>query len=167
MSLSRLYALAPAILGMVLGGCSSYLPATAAPLDTAPSLRSPVRLAGLDPYDTRCASDAITASKALVRDAAGELLAFVELHRSARCQTIWARAVRVSASSGALVATVRGQGYTSAFEHATDGEVWTDMVPSSRGCAAATGGIRSRGGVVQNAEAVWCVDGARIGFGVE
>jgi hypothetical protein len=89
-------------------------------------------------------------------------MARVEVWRSERCETAWARAVRQSEAKGALVATIRAGGLSASFEHATDGEVWTDMVPAPRGCATATGGVRTHDRAVTDAHADSCNDtGAR------
>jgi hypothetical protein len=150
------------ILAAFFVGCSPALAAPAA--SSSPSRRAPVRLTGLDPYETGCAADAVTASRAEARDATGALVAFVDLRRSARCGTSWARAVRVANAKGTLLASVRGQASASAFEHRTDGEVWTDMVPAEHGCATATGGIRPVEGASHEAQAAWCYVGRAAGL---
>ncbi len=113
-------------------------------------------LAGLDPYETGCASDAATSARARAVDGSGNVVAVVELRRSKRCETVWARAVRVPGASGALVAIVTAPGYESSYEHPTDGEVWTDMIPAPRACVAATGGLRQHDGTALGARAASC-----------
>jgi hypothetical protein len=136
---------------LALAGCSPALPG-------APAAPAHASLAGLDPYDTGCAADASTTATALSLNPSGTVVARVELRRSERCQTAWARAVRISGARGALVASVHAGGLSSSFEHATDGEVWTDMVPAQRGCATAAGGVRGEDGPGREARATSCND---------
>lgn len=143
-----------AIGALSLSGCS-WRPPLARAVAPERSCTSAC-LAGLDPYDTGCASDAETSARAPAIDGAGKVVAVVELRRSARCETVWARAVRAAGAGGALVATVSAPGYSSSFEHPTDGEVWTDMVPAPRACAAATGGLRQHDGTTRGVRAASC-----------
>jgi len=154
--LARTHAPALALAGLLLGGCSSQVAPAHAPVAASSGLPRPERLAGLDPYDTGCAADAVLTSRVPALDPHGDVVAFVELRRSGRCETAWGRAVRVASAKGALVASVEARGFSSAFEHATDGEVWTDMVPASGACATVSGGLRVGGGVEQSAHASWC-----------
>jgi hypothetical protein len=158
-TLLRLLALPGAVLSFAVAGCFPLSPPAPA---GATATGGSAALAGLDPYDTRCAAGAVTAARAEARDASGTLVAFVELRRSPRCGTTWARAVRIAPARGILAATIRGQGYTSAFEHPTDGEVWTDMIPSDRGCATATGGVRATDGGRHDATVSWCDAGPAV-----
>lgn len=143
--------------GMCLSACSRMAP-------SGPVARgcTGVCLSGRDPYDTGCASGAMTVGQAEARDATGQLVAKVELRRSLRCETSWARAVRVPGATGALVATVSAAGSSSSFEHATDGEVWTDMIPSAHACVAATGGVRQRDGAGLDASATTCAGAGAV-----
>ena len=72
--------------------------------------------------------------------------------------------MRVPEAKGTLLASVEAAGYTSAFEHATDGEVWTDMVPSARACVTAIGGIRLSDGAIEDVRASWCSDRGAVGL---
>ena len=131
-------------------GCSAALPTG------HPGRVSSGSLAGRDPYDAGCTSDASTIAKAAAFDPSGDGVATVELRWSARCGTAWARAVRVASAGGTLVARVQAAGLSSTFEHATDGEVWTDMVPAPRACATASGGIRRGDGTIEDARVTSC-----------
>jgi uncharacterized protein with ACT and thioredoxin-like domain len=68
--------------------------------------------------------------------------------------------VRLGGAPGALVANVASAGRRSAFEHPTDGEVWTDMVPVPGGgdCATAWAAIRRADRVVFVARVASCAD---------
>ena len=137
-----------------LAGCAPHL--SRAPAAASAASPGAPSLAGRDPYDTGCAADARTTATAPTLDASGRVLAVVELRRSDHCQTAWARAVRISGVTGTLAASVRVVGASSSFEHPTDGEVWTDMVPWARACATATGGVRRP--AIQEARATSCDD---------
>jgi hypothetical protein len=140
----------PALLLFLSCGCSAALP-------TGRSDRlSSASLAGRDPYDAGCSSDASTIARAAAFDPSGHRVATVELRWSARCGTAWARAVRVASASGTLVASVQAASLSNTFEHATDGEVWTDMVPAPRACATVSGGIRRSDGTLEDARASSC-----------
>ncbi len=156
-----------AMCGMLLAGCSAH---TSQALASAPR-RAPsctgACLAGLDPYDTGCSSDARTTARAPALDPSGHAVAVVELRRSKRCETSWARAMRVSDASGTLMASISAVGYSNSFEHATDGEVWTDMVPATRACPTATGGIRPHEGQLLRARATSCADASVGGLASE
>jgi hypothetical protein len=144
--------------GVALGGCLAGT--------TEPRRAGPARvcvgecLAGVDPYDAGCDADATTVASAEVVDDAGHTVAKVDLRWSARCDASWARAVRLGGAPGALVANVASAGRRSAFEHPTDGEVWTDMVPGGGECATASAAIRRADRVVFDARAASCA-GAR------
>jgi hypothetical protein len=152
---------------LLLSACSSSLPAVPSATSAAVPSCSGACLAGRDPYDAGCVADATTSARASALDASGSPVAVVELRWSERCGTAWARAVRVSPASGALVASVQAAGLSSFFEHATDGEVWTDMVPAPRACATATGGIRSRDGTFEDARATSCDDTGAAGLALK
>jgi len=145
-------------LGLVsLWGCAhpSFFPVS----DTTSSvpLCRGACLAGRDPYEVGCAADATTVQRADVRNPAGDVVASVELRQSPRCGTGWARALRTPGNGGTLVASVRSAGSASTFEHPSDGEVWTDMVPLlTHACVTATGTIRPKDGVALDAAAEWC-----------
>ncbi len=140
----------PALLLFLSCGCSAALPVR------RPDRVSGASLAGHDPYDAGCTSDASTIAKAAACDPSGNRVATVELRWSARCGTVWARAVRVAPATGTLVARVEAASLSSTFEHATDGEVWTDMVPALRACATVSGGIRRGDGTLEDARATSC-----------
>jgi hypothetical protein len=147
------------LLGLLLFfsfGCSAALPTA------RPGTASSASLAGRDPYDAGCTADASTLAKAAAFDPSGHRVATVELRWSARCGTAWARAVRLGAASGTLVAQVQAASLSSTFEHATDGEVWTDMVPASRACATVSGGIRRSDGTLEDARATSCDAGLAL-----
>ena len=149
-----------------LSACSASVPAAGPATPGAPSCTGAC-LAGRDPYDAGCIADATTTAKAPALDASGNPVAVVELRWSERCGTAWARAVRVPHASGALVASVQSAGLSSSFEHATDGEVWTDMVPAPRACATVTGGIRRLDGVFEDARATSCADTGAAGLALK
>jgi len=166
-ALARRRPLACAICALSLAGCSSRMPEARSAMTEGASSCTGVCLAGLDPYDAGCASDAATTASAPAFDTSGHAVAVVELRRSERCGASWARAVRLSGASGALVASVSAVGHSNSFEHATDGEVWTDMVPTARACATATGGIRRHDGVALYAQATTCAGLGVVGMASE
>jgi hypothetical protein len=162
-----LLSVATAGLLLLLSACSGAVrPGQAMAASSAPACAGAC-LAGQDPYDAGCTADATTTAKASALDASGAPVAVVELRWSGRCGTAWARAVRVAPVSGVLVASVEAVGLSSTFEHATDGEVWTDMVPAPRACATVTGGIRGRDGGLQDVRATSCDDTGAAGLALK
>jgi hypothetical protein len=167
MGQQRLLALATAGFLLWLSGCSATVPAGFSAATSPTPACTGACLTGRDPYEAGCTSDATTTARASAVDASGASVAVVELRWSGRCATAWARAVRLPPASGALVATVQAAGLSSSFEHATDGEVWTDMVPAPRACATVTGGIRLVDGTFEDARATSCRDTSAAGLALK
>lgn len=149
---------------LLFTACSPSLPASVSRVAPEVAACLGTCLTGRDPYEAGCIADATTTARAAAVDASGHPIATVELRWSARCGTAWARAVRAPGAPGALVANIEAVGVSSSYEHATDGEVWTDMVAAPRTCATATGGIRNRDGILQDVRASSCDEGRARGL---
>ena len=156
-------------------GCASTLPSvTSAALSAPPAplvaTARPVGacegdfLTGKDPFETGCASDGETVTRALARDGSARAIGLVELRWSPRCRTSWARVVRFDGKKEALLdGAVSADGASEQSFHAKGGvALWTDMVFADGACATASATLYGDGDLaLADAQATRCGKTAR------